>query len=183
MSSDNSEEQDKALRQEIIESQKTQADYLKWKLISVATVASISLGFGPTNTTSVKGAKLLLCLIPLICAYIDLISIHIMIRIITIGVYLKVSGSPYEKFVFKIRDKASVNPFVFEASALHGSSLVFNVILILLGFSLPLSDWPQQYLTAYIVAGSLGIVATLFSWLLYTVRARDVIRISETGID
>ncbi len=54
-------ERDKMLRSEIIESQKTQADFLKWKLISVAAVASISLGLA--HSPAVEGAKLLLCLV------------------------------------------------------------------------------------------------------------------------
>jgi hypothetical protein len=182
MSNGRDYEHDKMLRTEIIESQKTQADFLKWKLISVATVASISLGFASTSNPVVEGVKLLLCLVPLICAYVDLTSLHIMIRIITIGIYLKRSGNAYEKFVFAVRDRTATNPFVFEAVALHGSSMVFNIIIVALGFTLPQGpgNWPPGYLTAYIVAGVLGIVATAFSWLLYTSRAREVIRVAET---
>ena len=48
---------DKALRDEIIESQKIQADFLKWKLISVAAVASASLRFGLAHPTSPAPAQ------------------------------------------------------------------------------------------------------------------------------
>src|SRR5271165_2912328 len=122
---------DKALRDEIIESQKSQADFLKWKLISVAAVVSVSLGFAQPGPG--PGARLLLCLVPFICLYVDLISLHIMIRIITIGIYLKLSGNRYERFAFEVREKSATSPFVFEVVALHGSSLVFNVIILVLG--------------------------------------------------
>jgi hypothetical protein len=105
---------DEKLRDEIIESQKSQADFLKWKLIALAGIGSVSLGVGSTSSVP-KGAELLVCLIPLICLYVDLISLHIMIRIITIGVYLKMTGSEYERLAFELRDKSFANPFAFEA--------------------------------------------------------------------
>jgi len=43
---------------------------------------------------------LLACLVPLVCAYVDLISIHLMIRIITIGAYLRERGDRYEDYTF-----------------------------------------------------------------------------------
>ena len=169
------------LRSEIIESQKTQAEFLKWKLISIAAVASLSLGFATTTNPTIEGAKLLLCLVPFICAYVDLTSLHIMVRIIAIGLYLKQAGDEYEKFVFAARTTSSANPFVFEAIALHGSSVAFNVTIIVLGFALPQGpdNWPAQYLTAYVLSGSVGLVATLFFWLWYTIRLKDIRRIAE----
>ena len=171
---------DETLRNEIIESEKSQSDILKWKLISIAGVSSVSFGIG--NTTSVpEAAKLLICLVPLICAYVDLISLHLMIRIITIGAYLKQSGSHYEQFAFEIRNKTYTNPFVFEAVVLHGSSLVFNIIILGLAFALlfALPKWPPAYMVAYAVAGILGIVVTIFSWVKYTMLAQGVVREAE----
>jgi hypothetical protein len=52
------------LRQEIVDSKKSQVDFLKWKFS-------------------------LLCLVPLICAYVDLIGLHVMVRVRTIGGFLK----------------------------------------------------------------------------------------------
>src|SRR3954469_4616426 len=104
-----------ALRHEIVESQKTQAEFLKWKLIAIGAVSSISLGFTPSSPqmANSQGLQLLLCSIPLICAYTDFISLHIMIRIVTIGTYLKGTGSEYETFVFRTRERGG-NPFIFE---------------------------------------------------------------------
>ena len=163
-------EHENALRSEIIESQKTQAEFLKWKLIATAAVASIAFGINQGEGGH-EGRPFLLCLVPLICAYVDLTSLHIMIRIIIIGSYLKAKGNDYERFVFNIRQAKITGPYVFEAVALHGSSLVFNIIIVVLGFcSKEDLRWP------YIGTGAAGVVITCVLWLWYTVRARDVAR-------
>jgi hypothetical protein len=174
-------ENETILRQEIIESQKTQADFLKWKLISVATVGALSFGFTSDVKLTAGSAKLLLCMVPVLCAYVDLISLHLMIRIITIGLYLKIQGNKYESYIGEIRERSKTNPFIFEVGALHGSSLLFNIIVVGLGFALPKGpdNWPEQYLTAYVVAGVLGIVWTIFLWTKYTFRVREVSRLAE----
>jgi hypothetical protein len=166
-----------ALRNEIIESQKTQAEFLKWKLIAVSAVSSISLGFTPVAgpAPNPRGLELLLCAIPLICAYIDFVSLHIMIRIVTIGTYLKKTGSEYESFVFLTRERGA-NPFVFETAALHGSSFVFNITLIGISFIGIAADWVQK---AYFVGGVLGVFVAAFSWSFYTKRARRVFELAQ----
>lgn len=182
MSDDQQKGYEHALRTEIIESQNTQADFLKWKLISVAGIASIALGLGPSSTPAVAGAKLLMCSVPLICAYVDLISLQITNRILLIGLYLKQSGNAYEKFVFKVRDKTTTNPFVFEAAAMIVSSGVFNAIVVTLGFTLPkgAKEWPAEYLTAYIVSGVAGIFVTTVLWLIHSSRRREITRVAES---
>lgn len=70
---------DSLLRQEIIETQKVQADFLKWKFVAIAGVLSVAVGaFGVTTTTepvkpggsavSWNSAWFAPCLIPLICS-------------------------------------------------------------------------------------------------------------------
>jgi len=164
-----------SLRHEIVESQKSQTDFLKWKLIAVAAVASAAFGF-PREGTTTSEAQLLLCLVPLICAYVDLISLHLMARIITIGVYLKLSGDQYEQLVFDTRVRSASNPFVFEAVALHGSSFVFNAILLGLGFAL---TYTKNVLDAYKVFGTFGLGVTALVLVLYSNRTREVIRVAE----
>jgi hypothetical protein len=172
----------KGLRDEIIETQKSQAEILKWKLISVAAVATVSLGFGMPASPTGQESRILLCLIPFLCLYVDLISLHFMIRVLTIGVYLKLTGDPYEKFVFAMRAESATNPFVFETFALHGSSSLFNALLFLLGAGLYVRDLIEKkagteyFVTAYIVASLLGFVFSIILWLLYNHRQKEVIR-------
>ncbi len=169
------EQHDQGLRSEIIESQKTQAEFLKWKLIAVATLASISLGLTTGSRRDDTYSRLLVCLVPLICAYVDLTSLHIMIRIITIGAYLKKMGNPYESFVFRVRDTESGSPFVFEPVALHGSSLAFNLIIAATGLAV---GAPIRY--AYVASGLVGAIATGLLWLWYTQRARVVMDLAAS---
>ena len=163
------------LREEIIESEKMQSDILKWKLIAVAAIASVSLGFGiegipadPAKSNS-YGSRWLLCLIPLMCAYVDLISVHYMLRIITIGAYLKSTGDPYETLMFSLRDQSGKNPFVFESRALQGSSIIFNFILVVVGFIMLAwsNSWDLQHKVGYIITGFLGIGFSAYLILVY----------------
>ena len=103
-----------------LEAQKTQAEFLKWKLIAVASVAAVALGFAGPEQRHVSGARMLVCLIPLICAYVDLLSLHIVVRIIVIAAFLRKCNDAYETFVYSVRMQ-SANPFRFELMALHGS--------------------------------------------------------------
>ena len=66
------------LRSEIVEAQKLGADFLKWKLIGIAAVGSLALGLSEKKADEYP---LLLCLIPLICAYTDIISLDLVTRI------------------------------------------------------------------------------------------------------
>jgi len=170
---------DEKLRDEIIESQKTVADFVKWKLISVAAVAAVALGFRSTTPTP-DSAKLLMCLVPLICIYIDLNSMHIMMRVLTIGIYLKTSCNPYEHFVFQLRDELKrTNPFTFELMALYGSSLLINFIILLLGLALrldlsQLSSRPLVYSAAAVIGVTVIIFVlyrVLFHWVLALIAA------------
>jgi hypothetical protein len=165
-----------SLRTEIIESQKSQADYLKWKLISVGAIGTLTLASnGDTN-------RLLACLVPLLCAYVDLISIHLMIRIVTIGAYLRERGDKYEVYTFTLRERSGQNPYIFEVAALHGSSLAFDVIIVVTGFASictkhPFLSFPVSI--AFIFCGLAGLFWTGLLFILYTSRQREVVRLSK----
>jgi hypothetical protein len=174
------------LRNEIVESEKTQADFLKWKFILIAAVGSVSLGFTSSTTSSTEGAQFLLCLVPLLCAYVDLVSLHIMGRITTLGNYLKRTGDFYEEFVFTIRSRTGTSPYAFEALALHGSSIALNLILIGMGFLLPTKSaatgaplWNPYVLEAYKFAGLAGLVITVGLIIMYEFRRDKVDRLAD----
>ena len=75
---------------------------LKWKLILVAALGAVGLGFSNRNTV-VPNAYLVLLLIPLVCFYVDLLCKHMSLRIIVIGAFLqfgsKEEDAAYERFV------------------------------------------------------------------------------------
>ncbi len=78
------------LRDEIVESQKTRVDLLKWKIILAATLCAVALGFEGTPPSAAPFShEYLLCLIPLICLYVDLLCAHLNLRIMVIARYVQ----------------------------------------------------------------------------------------------
>ena len=124
------------LRLEIIESQKSQADMLKWKFIAISAIGVV-LTNNKLNDSKIDIIIYLLPLVPFICAYVDLLSYHLMIRIIVIGTYLRkayksdTNKMNYEEFVLKTRTSQKV--FDFEFFALHGSTFIINLGLFIYG--------------------------------------------------
>ena len=87
-----------ALRDEIRKTQGAQSELMKWKLIAVAAIGAIGLGLPKVGGSSGATPGLryqVLCLVPLLCLYADLVCLHYMLRIITIGAFIKES---YRKF-------------------------------------------------------------------------------------
>ena len=79
------------LRDEIVESQKARVDLLKWKMILVATLGAVALGFERAASGSIPSFshEYLLCLIPLVCLYADILCSHQNLRMMVIGRYLQ----------------------------------------------------------------------------------------------
>jgi phosphorylase kinase alpha/beta subunit len=105
------------LREETLESQKVRSDLLKWKLLLVAALGSAGLGLGqvsPAPTTMTDAGmtfELVLCLIPLVCLYVDLLCSHMTVRMHVIGIFLKTHRDAddemvarnYERFADRVR--------------------------------------------------------------------------------
>lgn len=91
------------LRGEIVESQKARCDLLKWKLGLVAGLGAAGLGLGSNYSTD-RQFHYILCLIPLVCTYVDLLAKHMTLRIMVIGCYENsIEQTPYERFAAKAR--------------------------------------------------------------------------------
>src|SRR5271165_6316276 len=129
------------LRDEIIESQKARADLFKWKFISVAAIGAAALGVGAASSTAAGKPEYLMCLVPLVCVYIDMLCYHMNLRIMVIGQFLRVSphraamidetqDQKYETFVHKVRRLPNMDPFVFEEFALYWSTRLLSALVI-----------------------------------------------------
>jgi hypothetical protein len=121
------------LRTEIIDAEKARADFQKWKLVLVAALGAAALGVGASDP---KPMPLLLCGIPLVCGYVDLLCKHITLRILVIGTYLRklneANDPPdqyldYEGFVQRARKK--FNPYGLEDWVMHGSTFVLSALV------------------------------------------------------
>ena len=96
------------LRDEIVALQSSQRDLLKWKLILIGSVSAVGLGlprYGDPNF------KFVLCIIPFLAAYCDLLCRDYDIRIALIGFFLAKSGadvfSKYEEYIGSLRVQSS----------------------------------------------------------------------------
>src|SRR5215212_5242600 len=125
------------LRAEIVEAQKLGADFLKWKLIGIASVASVALGIAGAAPTD--KALVTLCVIPLICAYTDIVSLDLVTRIAVIAAYLRRKNDEYENFVSLLRSGPK-NPFRLGLLTIYLSSAAVNVLLLIFGLSGVLSE-------------------------------------------
>jgi hypothetical protein len=120
------------LRQQIIESQKARSDFLKWKLILVAALGSAGLGLSGENCF--KNTYLILCLIPLVCIYVDALCVHLYLRIKIIGVFFRYQNGneddkKYEGLLEKLSEiKRHAN---FEIISLITSTIFLALIIII----------------------------------------------------
>ena len=72
------------LRSEILEAHNARSDLLKWKLVLVAGLGTIGLGL-----TQEIAHPIVLIGIPLVCAYVDLLTRHLTLRIHVIAGFLR----------------------------------------------------------------------------------------------
>jgi hypothetical protein len=151
-----------ALRTEIIDAQKQGAEMQRWKIIGSATIAALVLGLGggKTDSTATKVHVYVLCAIPPLCLFADMICAQIAIRIAVIAGYLRSKEDDYERYVaqsakhlaFKIEPLGSL----FSTTLLCAFVALFpRVLSQRLGF--PVLDngcaWPLEG-------------TAVFSWLL-----------------
>src|SRR5215210_2085665 len=97
------------LREEILQSESVRTDLLKWKLALTGAIGAAGLGFA--GSKELRHADLILCAIPPLCVYVDLLCLHLNLKMLVIGTFLRqwtASGSEqglrdYELFVQKAR--------------------------------------------------------------------------------
>jgi len=168
-----SDEKYVALRNEIIDAHRSAADFLKWKLIAVASVASVGVGFWAPATGQLPDARLIICLIPLICAYVDMVHLDLAVRVQLIATFLRNCRDPYENYVDQLRGRAD-NPFDADMNAVHGSSIIASVILLVAGIIGSSRSWSRFHVDSFITSGVLGIVATAFLRNVYESRKKRI---------
>ena len=79
-----------SLRNEIIEAQKGRLDLLTWKVILVAGLGGIGLGFNiGSDSQAIVSPHLVLGLILLVCLYVDALCRHLQLRILVISDFLE----------------------------------------------------------------------------------------------
>lgn len=152
------EDQEEQLSRQLIEAQKIHSDLLKWKMIVVAALGAVGLGLsGSAGETSLVKPYLVLCCIPLVCAYIDLLARHLSLRILVIAKFLrKDREDPYQDFAQKAREKGA---FLLESGTIVGSSILLSAALAFVEL-LPV-DLPDEALVPVQFSGYIGLVLVI----------------------
>ncbi len=121
-------ERSSKLPEEIIETEKSRSDILKWKLVLVAVLGAVGLGLSGKANAS----PLVLAMIPFVCVYVDLLCCNCNIRTIVIGTYYSISRrDSYERFVGKHR-----HAFEMENWALYWSTRLLCGLVVIFGLLL-----------------------------------------------
>ncbi|RCJ17542.1 hypothetical protein A6S26_30845 [Nostoc sp. ATCC 43529] len=155
-----------AFKNEIVEAEKGRTDLLKWKLILVAALGAIGLGISNPSSTSkpMLSLHLALCLIPLVCVYVDLLCKHLQMRILVISEFFQYSEYKnntdeysclylYERFCEQVR-----SVFNLEDWAQQWSTQFLSVLVIVAALILKLQ---KTDLFVLVFSGICGIIFTL----------------------
>jgi hypothetical protein len=166
------------LATEVVEAQKIRADYLKWKIVVVAALFGTGLGLVKTEGNAQRYADLVLCVIPMMTAYVDTLCLHVTLRIAVIGAFRRNNLAPddpyreYEEFTASARKR---RVFWLDRVALVGSSEMFALALL---FGPPLIEPNLPHQGAIRVSGLIGVLLTaalfaVFWWLQRTVNRQE----------
>lgn len=121
------------LRSEIVESQKFKIDLMKWKLLLAAGLGTAALGIEKD-----RGVPILLGLVPLVCAYVDVICYHTDLRVLAIGRFCR-RKLPAAELAreYEVYCQGQRNVFKLENFALYWATFALSVLTVLGAFGLP----------------------------------------------
>jgi hypothetical protein len=186
------------LRNELIETQKTRTDLIKWKLILVSAILAAAFGLTSSieksnilSNIKLSNIKAILCCIPFICAYVDLQCSALYLRIRGIAAFL-LNTEPrdtesqilhdYEKFMDCARKEIQKSEDSFgkqslQTVAIFAFSQIINIFITIYGAIASIisvinsSKFPDIISNSVIfIFGLLGIWYT--EWINKTYRSR-----------
>jgi len=155
-------------------------------------LGSVGLGFGEHAASgAVFEPAYVLCVIPFVCTFVDLICLHNTIRILIIANFLVSIGDPYEGFLSHLGRRVNKTPhlrtrkgaqyfFELEDWALQWSSVALSLMLVAFGaFRLAhphaIKDWIFPF------SGIGGIILSIVTWLIYRRRIEALAALSGSG--
>lgn len=176
-------------RNEIIEAQKARTDFVKWKLFLVSGLGAAGLGF---TKSSLSNVELVLCLIPLVCAYVDLMCRNLSLRIVVIGEYIRSTKNQgrtdvdligFEEFADQVRNMgpigSEISAYDFEGKIYKMSSIILSLFLIIYAFF----TWTWSFIPTIPLLFSGGIGIYLTNWIEknYRIRIQCIREIREAA--
>ena len=176
-----------SFRQEIIETQKTRSDLLKWKLIISASLGAIGLSVNPLNSSSPgvsnydSPVDLAFCLIPFVCTYVDLLCYHLNLRMFVISKFFqrlqtnkpnKNQDKEWESwqdiYLFRKYEETCTelrSAFSLESLALKWSTIILSLIVIVISYYAQTE--PTNDALWLVLAGAFGVVAAWLNQIAY----------------
>lgn len=164
------------VRGEIDAAQKARDELLKWKAVSIATLAGAGLGFAGASGTS---SPLVLAVLPFACAYIDLLCRNLSIRSKSASRFMELiadagdrsAAARYEQFYARF---ASSRGPALESFALIGSSVLVAIAsapvgILASGSKLWSADWHSAL---FYSASALGLLVSLGCEVSYWLQLR-----------
>ncbi len=173
------------LRDEILQAEETRSDLLKWKLGLVGGIGAAGLGFA--GSVNLQHADLVLCALPPVTTYVDLLAKHLTLRILVIGAFLRLQSTgesagyqAYEDFAERARNlKGGRSAFALEDWALQYSS--YGLSAAVAGYGAYQLWVGSTYGVPFVVSGVLGALVALFGNREYTRRFRAVVDLGPHG--
>ena len=172
------------LREELRDSQQVRTELIKWKLLLVSVLAATGLGL--TDSPAVPYIQLVLCCIPFVCAYVDLLLYHETIKVHVISEFMRSKASSfadetnkslseYEQFSWKLRELSDergrkFSAFDLEPYVISWASIIFSIAVAAYG----ILQFAQPISRATIAAGIIGIILTIWVRRSYLSRRRAI---------
>jgi hypothetical protein len=178
-----------SLRTEIIESQKARIDLLKYKLLAIATLGAVGLGIGNYHSDTHEFIYII-CIIPFVCIYVDLLCFHNNLRILVIGRFLHNCGDTYEKFISALNDYAErcchKKPryfFKLEDGVLQWSSVALSGIIAFFGlYSLIYKPADEYQGPIFLIVGFVGIILPIIIWKIFNKRVKVLFDFADADL-
>jgi hypothetical protein len=158
------------LRDEIRQAENTRSDLLKWKLGLVGAIGAAGLGFA--GSIELRHADLVLCALPPVAVYVDLLALHLTLRIMVIGAFFRTAGAAeapayqgYEEFAHNAR-----SAFELEDWALFYST--YALCAAVAGYGVYQLADASTFGVPFVLSGAVGAVGEFVGGRQYATRCR-----------
>ena len=171
----------KLLRQELNGAQQRQAELLRWKLLLVSALAATGLGL--TNSPTVPHIELILCCIPFVCAYVDILYYDQSLIIIGIAEFTRSCLTPddenlglieYEKFALSLREipykNKTIGAYDLNKINLKWASIIFSVAIAIYAAT----QYHKSTSIAIFISGIIGILLSFWVTRSYEIRVKQI---------
>jgi hypothetical protein len=175
------------LRDEILLAESTRSDLLKWRLALVGAIGAAGLGFA--GAAELRHADVVLCALPPVTTYVDLLARHLTLRILVIGAFLRSERAEettyraYEEFAEWARSMdGRGSAFALEDWALKYSS--YGLSAAVAGYGVyQLVALDSTYGVPFVVSGVIGGIVAALGNHLYQRRAHALAGVAPPGDD